>query len=171
MPFLSGVFAKITVLGLGADLLLFLSLVVASFIYTALLGRRRVLLYLTSVYVTLGVLAYAPFVGRIAEVTTSPNKTIYFVVAFIVLFFILVRGVLGQVFIDGGYVSGWWQVLGLAFLQLGLLVSIFLSFLPNNLLNVFSPFTRTVFLDSWGRFAWLIIPIVLMAALARKDDE
>ncbi len=170
MPFLSSAFAKITTLGMGADLVLFLGLIVASFIYTAVLGRRRVLLYLTSVYVTLGVLSYAPFIGRIGEVVNSPGKIIYFIIAFIILFFILVRGVLGQVFSGGGYVSGWWQVLGLAFFQLGLLVSIFLSFLPGDF-KYFFPFSKIIFLDAWGRFIWLILPIVLMAALARKDDK
>lgn len=170
MSFISGAIAKITALGWGMDLLLFGGLFLASLIYTAFLGRRRVLLYLTSVYVTLGVLAYAPFVGKINEVLIS-NRLIYFIVAFIILFFILVRGVLGQIFIGGGYVSGWWQVLGLAFFQLGLLLSIFLSFLSSGMVSTFSPFTKTVFLNPWGRFAWFVLPIILMASLARKDDE
>ncbi|KKR49113.1 MAG: hypothetical protein UT86_C0001G0085 [Candidatus Magasanikbacteria bacterium GW2011_GWC2_40_17] len=171
MSFLSSALARIIALGFSADLILFFVIFLSGFVYTAFLGRRRVLLYLTSVYVALAVLAYAPFLGRIPEVISSTSKIIYFIVAFLILFFILSRGVLGQVFKRGGYISGWWQVLFLSFFQLALIVSIVFSFLPGASLNIFSLFTRIIFLDPWGRFILLIIPIILMAALARKDDK
>ena len=171
MPFLSGAIAKIITLGLGADLLLFSGLILASLIFTVFFGRRRVLLYLMAVYVTLAVLAFAPFIGRFSEINKSSNQTIFFVIAFVALFFILARGVLGQVFTKGGYVYGWWQGVLLAFFQLGLLVSIFMYFLPSVYLNIFSSFTKTVFLDPWGRFAWFVAPIILMAALGSKDND
>jgi len=172
MSSFSNVFAKIIALGFGPDLLLWSGILILSVLYTVFLGRLRVLLYLIAIYVALGVISYAPFIGRITEASASFNRTIYFIIAFVVLFFALVRGVLNQIFIKGGYVAHWWQVALLGFFQTGLLASAVFSFLPPAYLQLFSSFTRKVFLDSWGRFIWFLLPIFLMAALAeRKDDD
>ncbi|MBI5731955.1 MAG: hypothetical protein HY982_01185 [Candidatus Magasanikbacteria bacterium] len=164
-------FALIKAGNLNWDLALWGGIFLSSILYTVFLGRRRVLLYLTAIYVTLGVLAYAPFIGRIPEVADSPHKIIYFIAAFIILFFALSRGVLGEVFTRGGYVASFWQVLLLAFFQLGLLTSVVFSFLPKIYAESFSFLTRVIFSDNWARFAWLFLPIVLMAALARQEKD
>lgn len=171
MEFLSNFFTKISALGLGADIWLFFCLLVASFLYISILGRKRVLLFLTSIYVTLGVLAYTPFIGLISESSQSLNQTIFFILGFFVLFFLLVRGILGKTFVQGGFISGRWSAFVLAFFQLGLLVSVVLSFLPNNVINIFSSAVQNIFLSSWGRFVWFVTPIFLMAAFARPPDE
>lgn len=168
---ISSFFSHLFWSNLNWDMVLIISLFIGSVLYTVFLGKQRVLLILTAVYVTLGILAYAPFIGRLGEIIGSLNKTIYFAITFIVLFFILIRGVLDQVFVSGGYVANWWQVLLLAFFQLGLITSIIFSFLPKNYLENFSLFIQSIFLDSWGRFAWLLLPIVLMAAVGRKSED
>ncbi|HPV70320.1 MAG TPA: hypothetical protein PKY08_00215 [Candidatus Magasanikbacteria bacterium] len=171
MEFLSNFFTKISALGLGADVWLFFCLLAASFLYTSILGRKRVLLFLTSIYVTLGVLAYTPFIGLISETSKSVNQVIFFTISFFVLFFLLVRGILGKTFVQGGFVSGRWSAFVLAFFQLGLLVSVILSFLPASIVNIFSLAVQKIFLSSWGRFVWFVTPIFLMAAFAHPHDE
>jgi len=156
---------------LSADLGLVVVLLVLSLFYTFILGRQRVFLILISIYVALGVLAYTPVIGRVSDVILSPSKQIYFAAGFFILFFLLARGVLGQIFHQGGRVSGWWTTFFLAFLQLCLITSIVFSFLPKDSLDFFSPFLQTVFLNEWARFGWLFLPIFVMAALAKKETD
>lgn len=156
---------------LSGDTGLVISLFVLSLFYAVILGRQRVFLILISIYVALGVLAYMPVIGRVSEAVLSPSKQIYFAAGFFILFFLLARGVLGQIFHQGRQVSGWWTTLFLAFLQLCLITSIAFSFLPKNYLDHFSPFIKMIFLNEWARFGWLFLPIFLMAALAKKGDN
>lgn len=153
------------------DMFLVIFLVGGSFLYTLFLGKRRVMVILTAIYMTLAVLAYTPFIGKISEVMGSASRTAIFIIGFAALFFIVSRGVLHRVFSRGGYVGAWWQALLLAFLQLGLLLSIFLSFLPPNYRDHFSVLTQQALLSDWGRFVWLFSPILVMAALAGEKKE
>lgn len=153
------------------DILLVIFLVGGSILYALFLGKRRVMVILTAIYMTLAVLAYTPFIGKISEVMGSSAKTTIFIIGFVVLFFMVSRGALHRAFSRGGYVGAWWQALLLAFLQLGLLLSIFLSFLPTNYQEHFSSLTRLVLLSDWGRFAWLVLPILVMAAMAGEKKR
>lgn len=155
------------------DILLVIFLVGGSILYALFLGKRRVMVILTAIYMTLAVLAYTPFIGKISEVMGSSSKTAIFIIGFVVLFFMVSRGALHRVFSRGGYVGSWWQALLLAFLQLGLLLSVFLSFLPANYQEHFSSLTRAVLLSDWGRLVWLVLPIVVMAAMTgeKKNED
>ncbi|MEK7509036.1 MAG: hypothetical protein AAB568_04250 [Patescibacteria group bacterium] len=148
------------------DVVLAIFLVAGSVLYTILLGHRRVVIILTSIYMTLAVLAYTPFVGRISEVLGSTTRSWLFIGVFVFLFFWLSRRVLNRIFPTGGYLAAGWQVWLLSFFQLGLLISIFLSFAPPLQLDKFSWLTQLVFLSEWGRLAWLTLPIVLIAAFS-----
>lgn len=163
-----GVFGNIPAILQSWDILLVLILGGGSILYVIFLGKRRIVLVTLSTYMALAVLAYTPTVGRLKDVWGSAPKTVLFVCIFVFLFFLLSRIALERVFAGGGYVGGWWQALLLAFFQIGLLCSIFLSFLPAEYLNNFSNLTRTVLFSEWGRLAWLAMPILLMAALAEN---
>lgn len=156
---------------LSGDIGLVVSLLFLSLFCTIFLGRQRVFLILISIYVALGVLAYMPVIGRVSEAVLSPSKQIYFAAGFFILFFLLARGVLSQIFHQGGRVSGWWPTFFLAFLQLCLITSIAFSFLPKNYLDHFSPFIKMIFLNEWARFGWLFLPIFIMAALGKKKEN
>lgn len=153
------------------DVFLVIFLVGGSILYSLFLGKRRVMVILTAIYMTLAVLAYTPFIGKISEVLGSASKTAIFIIGFVVLFFMVSRGALHRAFSRGGYVGSWWQALLLAFLQLGLLLSIFLSFLPANYQEHFSSLTRAVLLGDWGRLTWLVLPILVMAAMGEKGKN
>lgn len=167
---LSSWLTKIPWSGLNWDIALILGLITLSFLYTIILGRQRVFLILVSIYVSLAVLAYTPIVGRISDLSASSGK-IYFGIGFFILFFLLVRGVLGHIFAKGGCVSNWWWFFFLAFLQLGLITSIVFSFLSKEVLQIFSPFVKNIFLNEWSRFGWLFVPIFVMAALDRSKKN
>lgn len=156
---------------LNWDIFLVLGLVVLSLPYTIFLGRQKVFLILVSIYVALAVLAYTPIVGKVTEANDSQNKEIYFAVGFFVIFFLLIRGVLGRIFAEAYHITNWWAVFFLSFLQLGLITSIIFSFLSNKTLLHFSPFVRMVLLNEWSRFTWLFLPIFIMAALAKKEED
>ena len=76
----------------------------------------------------------------------------------------------------------WWHIIIYSILQVGLLVAVVLSYLPESALAVISPNTRTIFLGDWSLFGWILAPVLAMAILkggARKrrrrmrddDDE
>lgn len=160
------VFGNIPAILQNWDILLVLILTGGSILYMIFLGKRRIVLVSLATYMALAVLAYTPTVGRLKDVWSSMPKAVLFICLFLFLFFLLSRIALERVFAGGGYVGGWWQALLLAFFQIGLLCSIFLSFLPAEYLSNFSQLTRTVLFSDWGRLAWLAMPILLMAALA-----
>lgn len=164
-----GVFGNILAILQSWDILLVLVLCGGSVLYMVFLGKRRIVLVTLATYMALAVLAYTPTIGRLKDVWISTPKAVLFICMFVFLFFLLSRIALERVFAGGGYVGGWWQALLLAFFQIGLLCSFFLSFLPAEYLANFSQLTRTVLFSDWGRLAWLVMPILLMAALA--DDR
>ena len=53
----------------------------------------------------------------------------------------------------------WWQAALLSFLQVGLLMSTILTFIPK---SVFSPFAEYVFTSDTARSVWLLLPIGAM---------
>ncbi|MCC6214444.1 MAG: hypothetical protein IT376_06220, partial [Polyangiaceae bacterium] len=72
-----------------------------------------------------------------------------------------------------GGVGSWWQTMIFSVLQVGLLISIALSFLPSELLNNFMDITRQIFTSYWGKSAWLILPLIMMALMpktSRRSD-
>lgn len=163
-----GIFGNVPAILQSWDILLILILSGGSILYVIFLGKRRIVLVTLATYMALAVLAYTPTIGRLKDVWGSTPKTVLFVCLFVFLFFLLSRIALERAFAGGGYVGGWWQALLLSFFQIGLLCSIFLSFLPVEYLNNFSSLTRTVLFSDWGRLAWLAMPIFLMAALAEN---
>lgn len=170
---LQSLFDKIPWANLSWDLLLAAVLIGGSLLYSVFLGKRRVMVILAAIYMTLAVLAYTPFIGKISDVLGSTSKIAVFIIGFVVLFFLLSRGALDRIFKSGGYMGSWAQGLLFAFLQLGLLLSIFLSFLPPAFHEHFSPLTQAVLLSDWGRFLWLVLPLLVMVLLTgeRKRSE
>jgi len=68
---------------------------------------------------------------------------------------------------DGRQVSSIVFSLVFAFLQIGLLINIILTLLPQALQESFSPLVRTVFIADPASFIWLIIPLLYLVALGK----
>ena len=149
------------------DLFILVFFAVATVLYGASLGRDRIIVIMVGLYMALAVVTNVPFVKAFnATLTVNKNFIVHFTAfigLFVVLFFLLSRSALLRAFGTGGHaVSSWWQVMLFSFLQVGLLISIVLSFLPMTALQNFSPLTRLIFQSDTGRFVWIVAPIAAM---------
>ena len=155
------------------DLFILIFFVVAVFIYGFSLGRNRIVVILIAIYMALAVVNTAPFINNWVNQALSINnlgqvfvfKLGLFLVVFALLFFLFSRSrLLFNIGADQQH-SGWWQIPIFSVLHIGLLLSIALSFLPPDALNVLSPLTRQIFASDIGRFAWITAPIAAMIIL------
>jgi hypothetical protein len=158
------------------DTFILLLFVVGALLYGMSLGRDRVIVILVSVYMALAVVANAPVLRDLNLLQLSVNdnfvlKIGFFLGAFVALFFLLSRSALMHTIGSSQAPGSWWQTIIFSILQVGLLISIALSFLPAENTAVLTPFTREVFLSYWGRSAWLILPVVFMALAPRSNDQ
>jgi len=149
------------------DLFIFLFFIIGSLLYGFSLGRDRIVVILVSIYMALAVVGNAPIVHQL-DVAFHLNdnvmlKITFFLSVFVVLFFLLSRTALIKTLGENSSGGAWWQVILFSVLQVGLLISITLSFLPASLTMSFSQYTKDIFLSDWGKSAWLILPIVVMA--------
>lgn len=154
------------------DVFILLFFVIAAFIYGMSMGRDRILVIVVSIYMALAIVQYAPFLQQEYFVTLGNGYVVQvtsFLSLFIVLFFVFSRSALLKT-LAGSNSGKWWQVLLFSFLHVGLLISVALSFLPQEALNHLSPMTRDIFAQEYARFGWVIAPVLLMSVVKGDDD-
>jgi hypothetical protein len=149
------------------DLFIFLFFIIGALLYGLSLGRDRVIVILVSMYMALAVVSNTPALNSLnlqLQVNQSfALKITFFLGIFVVLFFLLSRSALLKTIGSSGAPGSWWQTIVFSVLQVGLLISITLSFLPSELTNNLSSITKQIFMSDNGRSAWMIIPILFMA--------
>ena len=156
------------------DLFIVLFFIVAALIYGFSLGRDRIITILISIYIALAVVSYAPFINSFGT-AFDPNQAFAakvgsFLVVFIILFFFTTRSALIRT-LGSNRVGAWWQVLAFSILQVGLLISVTLSFLPADAVNTLSPVTKNIFISDVGRLCWVLLPVILMVIIPADDDD
>lgn len=156
------------------DLFILIFFVVASLIYGISLGRDRIIVILVSIYMSLAIVNYIPFVAefnaRISVNDAFALRVTVFLGVFILLFFFLSHSALMRTLGHGATQGKFWQVMVFSFLHVGLLISVTLSFFPSDLAGILSPFTRAFFLSNIARAMWVLLPVLAMALLGRKED-
>lgn len=158
------------------DLFIILFFVVAAFLYGLSLGRDRVIVILVSLYMALAIVNTAPYLNSFTAEISYNNASIFnvtvFVGIFLILFFLLSRGALVRT-IGGSASSGtWWQSMIFSFFHVGLILSILMSYLPQDMISHVSEGMRNLFISDPAKFFWLVAPIVMMVLLRkRKDDD
>jgi hypothetical protein len=151
------------------DLFILLFFIIGSLLYGLSLGRDRVLVILVSVYMALAIASNTPALAGSSvniDLHVTENyvlKLTIFLGMFVVLFFMLSRSALLKTMSGHGGHGPWWQTILFSILQVGLLISITLNFLPQSMTSGLSQGTRLVFMSDNGRSAWMILPIVVMA--------
>ncbi|MBI2984401.1 MAG: hypothetical protein HYY50_02145 [Candidatus Kerfeldbacteria bacterium] len=148
------------------DLFIILFFIIAALLYGLSLGRDRVLVILVSVYMALAVVNTAPYIGNYQADIGVDQFFVFrisaFVVVFIALFFLMSRSALLSTIASSNTQGAWWQVLIFSLLHVGLLISITLSFLPPTAAEKLAPLTQKIFVGDFGRFFWIVTPIVAM---------
>ncbi|MFH1171177.1 MAG: hypothetical protein V1778_01385 [bacterium] len=153
------------------DLVIVLFIVVGALLYGSALGRDRIMVNMVALYMAIAVMKSIP-----ASVTLW-NGFIIQLSAFVVLIalfaFLLSRSALQRTIASTDTRGPWWQTFIYSILQIGLFVSVVLSLLPKSSLAHLQLTTQQIFIGSAG-FAWIIAPILIMAALgggAKQKDK
>jgi len=158
------------------DLFIVLFFVVAALLYGLSLGRDRIIVILVSIYMSLAIVNTAPFLPNI-ETSIIVNDVVIlkistFLGVFIALFFLLSRSGLLKTIASGDEKGSWWQVMLFSILHVGLLISVTLTFLPDNVIaDKFTPFTQMMFIGDWARFLWIIAPVIAMSFLVNSSSK
>jgi len=149
------------------DLFILLFFLIGALLYGLSLGCDRVIIILVSVYMALAVVSNTPVLSKINLLTLNLNdnsvlKITVFLGLFVALFFLLSRSALLRTIGSSTAPGSWWQTILFSILQVGLLISITLSFLPKDITQGLSDGTKQVFMSDYGRSAWMTMPIFLM---------
>ncbi len=153
------------------DLFILLGWVAGAVIYTFSAGRGRVINILLSVYVAKLIVLEMPFLSTAAAKPlnlsiVSLQQLAAFVVIFLILFLFLGRFVLKSS-ADSRHLASMVFSLVFAFLQIGLLINIILSYLPPGTQQHFSQLIQSLFINQPAGFIWLVAPIIYLIALGK----
>ena len=148
------------------DLFIMLFWLVAGVVYAFAAGRGRLLTILMSVYIAKLLVVEAPFLTtELSKHTNIPVVSLQqmatFGVIFLVLFFFLGRYGFKSA-MDGRHLSSLPFSIIFGILQIGLLISVVIGFLPSSVVGSFDPLIRFVFVENWAPFFWLVTPLVFL---------
>jgi hypothetical protein len=155
------------------DLVILLFFLISVAIYSFTLGRDRIVAILVATYLALAVTTNLPYIDLISDWLSRALAFTFqasaFLVVFAVLFVLLSRSNLTQSF--SSLSGSWWQILLFSLLQIGLMTSVILSFLPSGALDRLSVFTQTIFVSDLGRFCWIVLPILALIFIRGRRME
>ncbi len=156
------------------DAFIFFFWIIVSIIYSFSAGKGRIISILVSVYMAELLVIQAPFlsaaVGSKFGLAVYLARLITFLVLFGFLFLVLSRFVFRTSVENRGF-SSWFYSLIFAFLQVGFLISVILSFLPPEIKNNFAPLVRFAFVSNTAVFVWLLLPIVFLIFVGRHISD
>ena len=148
----------------------------AVFLYGVMLGKGRILVMLSVVYMSAVIAIFFPWnFGKSASGANAfaaafaniPIKLVVFAVVLILLFFLLIRSGLASIF-RATTEGSWIETFIFGFLQAGLLAAIIMSFFPPEIIQYNLPVTGKIFAAPIARFIWIILPIAAVAFTKKK---
>lgn len=153
------------------DLFILIFFVSVGVLFAFTLGKARVLFVLLSLYVGLAIASSLPFITKETSSkfhlgSVAALKIVVFIVCVVVLFILFSR--MGALSSFSGKINPL-VILLFSFLQVGLLISILLSFLPVDTISSFAPITKKLFTTNVARLSWMLIPIVAMVLIKKKE--
>ena len=160
------------------DIFIILVAIIAVFLYGFVLGKNRIVLLTISSYFSLAITKFMPW-NRLAEIewlgigqNPSPSlKIIIFIVLILFFFMFIPRSLLSSVArVKKKGDAYWWQLVLLAVLQIGLLISVIVSFLPSDTASDVAPLIGKIFLGEGQQFIWIALPILVISLLRKKKD-
>ncbi len=153
------------------DLFILAAWVLASVFYAFAAGRGRVVNILISIYIAKLLVLQAPFLtqgftDKMPSSLASMQQLAAFIAIFLALFLLLGRYVF-KTSADHRQLSSMLFGLLFSFLQIGLLINIILNYLPQELLNNFSPLIQAIFIHNPMSFVWLVLPVIYLIIMGK----
>lgn len=158
------------------DLFIVLFFVVVALLYGLSMGRDRLIVLLVGIYMSLAVVNTAPFIHNASATEVGIDQLFAFKIgtflgAFVLFFFLISRSALANTIGKNDSAGRWWHTIIFSFLQVGLLISVILSYLPREAIDHFAPLTRSLFTGDLPQFLWIVGPIVAMMLIRTDKDE
>lgn len=154
------------------DLFIYIFFVASIIFYGLVLGRDRILVILFSIYISLAVASNLPYIND------TFAKKFGFGPVFVMKLFVFLLFVVGLylLFSKMGLLSSFsenaslFHIIIFSVLHVGLLISIVLSFVPQESLGL-SDFTKTLFVADFSKFLWIVAPLVAMFLVRRERED
>jgi len=162
-------------LSLDQPAMLFGGLVlVCLLLYGLSLGRTRALISLLAIYIAYVLQAMFPYLSELHDaIRYSPElyvtRILLFLIFYIIVFAILNRSLAKQRLTMKEFSFFW--VLLISLLQLGMLISVILNFIPSDKLTIIPEYLLEYFADQRALFFWLAIPIAILISMRRDKPS
>ncbi len=152
------------------DAFIFFIWIAVSIIYSFSAGRGRIISILISIYMAELLVIQAPFLGT--ELGAKLGLAVYLgrLIVFLALFsffFLALSKFVFHTSVESRGFTSWFLSMVFAFLQVGFLISVVLSFLPPEIKANFAPLVKMVFVSNIAAFVWLILPILFLVLVGR----
>ena len=158
------------------DTLTILFLMVAAFFYGISIGRKRMALILISTYLGYAIYQVIPFLDGIADRFSGLSALLAYIAAFggtvLAVYYVLSGSNLKNLLtLRSGGIGSWWQIFAMALMQVGLSVTIVLSFFAENLKIEFTPITTLLFMGDISRCLWFVGPILFLGLFKKGTRD
>lgn len=154
------------------DLFIYIFFAASIIFYGLILGRDRILIILFSIYISLAVASNLPYIND------TFAKKFGFGPVFVMRLFVFAAFMVGLylLFNKMGLLSTFSENAGIfhigifSVLHVGLMISIILSFVPQEALSL-SDFTKTLFTSDFSKFLWIVAPLAAMFLVRQEPKE
>lgn len=151
------------------DTFLVLSFIIATLLYSFFVNRERLGVVLLSTYSAIALFAATPvlrdYIDALPVADGIPYRLGIFLLFFLVLFILFSSNLHLRTDSEQPWLTG----LILSFLQVGLLLSALLSYVPSEVFS--TQFVRSFFTDDIPRSAWMLAPIVAMIFIRHRSGS
>lgn len=154
----------------SGDWVIFLIFLVTAFIYGLFMGRNKLVMVMMGSYFSFVLVKFIPW----KEFNFEPqsNLQIFILLALILgFYFLLPYSAFRSALRGSKKKADWWQSMILSILQIGLILSMVISFLDKKVVSGLSPLAQMVFSGQIAQFLWLLAPIVAMLFLRPRSYE
>ncbi len=151
------------------DLFVVVIFVAGIFLYSLGLGKDKTFVILISSYISLALVEKLSLIREVLGFQIGGsfiNDSAVFLGGTLFLFFVLSNSAFTSVF-DQGPDKSWFQMSVISFLQIGLMISVVVSFLTPEETAGLSDFMKSFFANDQSQFAWLISPIIAITVFKK----
>lgn len=147
-----------------------------AFFYGMSIGRRRLALFLSSLYFGFVLIKSLPYLENFTQTMGGFQKSAVEAGLFVSIVFIVSFFLAGSIFrtalrLSRKEQSPWWHLLLLSFATVGFLTSSIFDFFPSSYYSNLSMIAREIFISNNAHFWWAVGGIVVLVILRRKKKE